>query len=160
MPGAVVTPRSAQYDATGVAFSAYGKRFRESAITLLKAPRNPIYFDPVPYFLLCQSLELHLKGFIWKVDRIPWGKLKEMYGHDIMALWRDAKQKRIHRIATPTKIRDDVIAFIGPYYKQRRFNYLDLDMAFRGYDLIESNRRVIPTLLKLTDVLGQKMSGW
>ena len=107
-------------------------------------------FDPVMYYLYCQSLELYLKSFIWFIDRSSSETIRDKYRHNIEKLWRDAKKRDIGKYIRITQLRDNVIALVGPYYKTRKFNYLDLDMVHRGYKDLRSEPRVIPTLRRLT----------
>jgi hypothetical protein len=53
-----------------------------------------------------------------------------------------------------TDLRDHVISLVGPYYRSRQLNYLDLDMIFNGYKNLKSEPRVIPVLKRLTQQLG------
>ena len=107
--------------------------------------------------MLCQSLELHLKSFIWLVDRIGRDRFRRKYGHDIEKLWRHAKAKGIRKYVGATKLRDSVIALLGPYYKRRQFTYLDLDMAFWGVKNQKRETRAVATLSRLTGQLAQTL---
>ena len=51
----------------------------------------------------------------------------------------------------------EVIALIGPIYDERRLNYLDLRMMFFDSDAIRKDRRIIPTLLRLTGAIDKKL---
>lgn len=63
MPDFVIHCETARLEMTGTAFMVYANRYRGAAIGLLSISASTRDFDPVPYFLLCQSLELHLKSF-------------------------------------------------------------------------------------------------
>ena len=104
---------------TGTAFMIYGQKYRAAAITLLDAPHSVTGFDPVPYFLLCQSLELHLKSFVWLEERVNKDTLEGRYGHNLGKLWSHAKEQRIDRYTAVTLLRDRVIKIISPYYKEK-----------------------------------------
>ena len=141
---------------TGAEFMIYAKRYFEAAEALRRLPSRTS-FDPIPYHLLCQSLELHLKSFIWLIDRLPRNNFKSQYGHDIVELWCDAKDRKIKKYCAPTARRDEVIKLVGPYYKNRQFAYLDLPMAFKGMRKLRENKLVIPTLYKLCKQLGKSL---
>ena len=64
---------------TGIEFMQYGDHYLNAAEYL--AAREPnAWFDPLPYQLLCQSLELHLKSFIWLADRLSRKTIKKRKG--------------------------------------------------------------------------------
>lgn len=114
-------------------------------------------FDPVPYQLLCQSLELHLKSFIWVKEKYGRNKIRNKYGHDINKLWRHCKERRISKYVNVTPLREKVISLVGPYYKDRKFCYLDLDMMYDGYPEINSEPKVLQSLRRLTLQLGKTL---
>lgn len=142
---------------TGISFLSYANRYREAALVLASTPKTNNRFDPAVYFLYCLSLELHLKSFIWLHDKISRKNIKDTYRHDINKLWRHCKERGINKYAKPTPLRDHVIELIGPYYKNRKLNYLDLDMVFRGYTALKAEPRIVPTLDRLTKKLGQTL---
>src|SRR5262245_22540295 len=131
MPTIVVEAKPVTVVMTGIEFMQYGNRYLDAAEYLVGKEAD-IWFDPLPYQLLCQSLELHLKSFIWMVDQHSRKKIKDKYGHDIEKLWGDAKERSISSYCKPTKARDQTIALVGPYYKARNFVYLDLSMSWEG----------------------------
>src|SRR5882672_2738525 len=105
MPGIVVEIKPATVVMTGIEFMQYGNHYLDAAECL--SARDPdAWFDPLPYQLLCQSLELHLKSFIWLNDRLSRKTIKNKYGHDIVKLWRHAKERGISRYCRPTEARD------------------------------------------------------
>jgi hypothetical protein len=144
---------------TGTAFMVYANRYHDAAIKCLSVKRDVPGFDPVPYYLLCQSLELYLKSYIWLVDRIGAKTIKHRYGHRLEALWADAKALGIGRYARATSQRDRVIRLIGPFYSGRQLSYLDLEMLFRGYPALAAEPAVIPVLKRLTAQLGRALHG-
>lgn len=150
MKGVVVQAGTAHIDMTGVAFMTYAQRYREAAIKVLINNNQEIGFDPALYQLLAQSLELHLKSYIWLVDKISWKKIKSNYGHNIQKLWSDSKDLGIDKFAKVTPLRDRVISLINKYYHKRRFCYLDMEMIFKGFKDLDSEPKAINTLLRLT----------
>jgi hypothetical protein len=135
---------------TGIEFMQYGDHYLNAAEYL--AAREPnAWFDPLPYQLLCQSLELHLKSFIWLADRLSRKTIKNKYGHDIEKLWRHAKERKLSRYCQATRARDETVRLLGPYYKDRRFAYLDLSMSWEGIPRIRAHpeaRRVMTRLCR------------
>ena len=101
---------------TGIEFMQYGNHYLQAAERL---PTNPdeTWFDPLPYQLLCQAFELHMKSFIWLKDQHSRKTIKNKYGHDIEKLWRQSKERGVYRYCKPTISRDETISLLGPYYK-------------------------------------------
>ena len=65
-----MTPAPSSYIALGMIFLTQGRIYRDAARRLNRMSRKLPRFDPVPYSLLCQSLELYLKGFIGVAEGI------------------------------------------------------------------------------------------
>jgi hypothetical protein len=130
--GVHIKPPTGRLNPTGTTLRSYADRYGEAALVVLRNSPPKKQFDPVPYYLLCLSLELQLKAFLWLKDGIGHKTMKKKYAHDIEKLWRRAKKRGIDKYARATKPRDDVIALVGPYYKKRQFNYVDMDMIFSG----------------------------
>ena len=157
MANFVIQVKPAHINMTGTVFMTYANRYSEAAVGWLSNSNQELGFDPVPYYLLCQSLELHLKSFIWLEDRIDTKTIKNRYGHNLEQLWEHAKARRIDRYARVTDLRNSVISLVAPYYQRRQFNYLDLDMIFDGYNKLKSEKKVIPTLKRLTNQFGKSL---
>lgn len=141
---------------TGIEFMQYGNRYLGAAEYLSKRTTDE-WFDPLSYQLLCQSLELHLKSYIWLSDRLSRNKIKNKYGHDIQKLWRHAKQRRISRYCQPTPPRDFAIDLLGPYYKDRRFAYLDLSMSWEGIPRLRAHPEALAVIARLCRRLKQSL---
>ena len=133
---------------TGIEFMQYANHYLDAA-EYLAVRKSAAWFDPLPYQLLCQSLELHLKSFIWLADRVSRKTMKNKYGHDIEKLWRHAKERKVSRYCQPTSSRDEAIRLLGPYYKDRRFAYLDLSMSWEGIPKIRANPEALAIMMRL-----------
>lgn len=153
----VIQAEPAHLDMAGTVFMVYANHYSKAAICLLDTYKHEIDFDPVPYYLLCQSLELHLKSFIWLKDRVGTKTIKNRYGHDLEKLWKHAKIRRVDRYARVTTLRNSIISLVAPHYRKRQFNYLDLDIIFDGYNNLKAEKKVIPTLKRLTNQLGKSL---
>jgi hypothetical protein len=140
----------------GIEFMQYGNHYLDAAEYLARSDINT-WFDPLPYQLLCQSLELHLKSFIWLKDRLSRKTVKNKYGHDIEKLWRHAKERGISRYCSPTPARDAAISLLGPYYKDRKFAYLDLSMSFEGIPKVRSQPEAKSTVTRLCRQLKKSL---
>ncbi len=149
MSGSVVIQAgSATVVMTGIEFMHYGSRYLEAADHLARL-KSPVWFDPLPYQLTCQSLELHLKAFIWLSDGLSRNTIKNKYGHDVEKLWRHAKARDLGRYCTPTVARDSAIELLGPYYKNRKFAYLDLSMSWKGIPASRAQPKALVVLSRL-----------
>ena len=135
----------------------YANRYREAALAVLPLARGSSKFDPVAYQLLCQSLELHLKSFVWLKEQIGRDAIRKEYWHDIEKLWGRSKTIGIESYVRVTGLRDSVIALVGPYYKNRQFTYLDLDMVFSGFKNLKREPRALVTLSRLTGQLAKTL---
>lgn len=148
---------TAKLDMTGTTLLSYAERYREAALVLLAESRQKQQFDPVPYYLLCLSLELQLKAFLWLRDGIGRKTMIDKYGHNIEKLWRRSKKRGVKMYARETPLRNHIISVVGPYYKGKQFNYVDVDMLFSGFDKIRAESEIIPTLDRLTKQLSKSL---
>ena len=82
MANFVIQAGPGHIDMAGTVFMIYANRYSDAAVGWLSNSKNDLGFDPVPYYLLCQSLELHLKSFIWLEDRVATKTIKNRYGHN------------------------------------------------------------------------------
>jgi len=156
MPNVVIKTLPWHIIATGLHFMQFANRYNDAAM-MLEASESDQAFDPVLYHLYCQSLELHLKSFIWLKCGTDSNTFKNHYRHDLALLWKDSKTHGISRFASVTKLRNDIIALVSPFYCKRRFSYLDVDMAFRGAVRLRSEKRITPTLRRLNIQLGRSL---
>ena len=150
MANIVLKPESLTIIITGVYFRKYAVRYQEAAVQALSSCVTKEPFDPIPYQLFCQSLELHLKSYIWIKEKYGRDKFRKKYGHDIVKLWRHSKDRGIQKYIKLTPLRERVINLVGPYYKARKFCYLDIDMVYDGYKDIKSEPKSLQTLKRLT----------
>lgn len=158
MAGIVVQVGTATLAVTGIQFMLYANRYLEAGESIINNSASDQWFDPLPYQLFCQSLELHLKSFIWLSDKHNQKKIKGKYGHDIVKLWRQSKSRGINKFCVPTDLRNKTIKLVGPYYKARKFTYLDLSMSWEGIPKLRANPKSIPTLLRLCRKLGKSLN--
>ena len=152
----VVQVPTVTIDMTGMSYMTYAGRYRAAAQGL-ESTAAADGFDPVPFQLYCVSIELLLKAFLWYSRSASKHLLKLTYRHDLVKLWHDAKKSGINRYARVTPLRDEIISLVGPYYKDRKFCYLDVVMVFRGYSSLKAQPRAIPTLRRLSLQLGRSL---
>ena len=152
----VIHVQPASLTMTGMNFLVYADRYSEAA-QHIESVNIQKRFDPVLCHLYCLGLELYLKSFIWLKDALDNNAIKERYGHNLNKLWIHSKVRGIDRYASVTELRDSVISVVSPYYKDRKFSYLDLDMIFRGFKNLRAEARTIPTLRRLDVQLGKSL---
>lgn len=150
MPNVTLEIPPATIIITGMNFMQYAVRYRDAAVQAAQQPKKQQGFDPVPYQLYCQSLELHLKSYIWLVDGIGRKTIRNKYGHDLLKLWQHSLDRGLGRYAAPTENRNNMISLVSPYYKNRKFCYLDIDMIFEGYRDLKKQPNLVVTISKLT----------
>jgi len=89
-------------------------------------------FSPVPYYLLCRSIELSLKAYLLlKGYKIKY--LKTKIGHNLKKLLKKAKELNIEEVITiPTEESDNIFK-ANLYYEKKGFEYFFVIDAFTGY---------------------------
>lgn len=152
----VVKAKAGNITVNGVGYRVYAIWYANAARRLIENP-SPGRFDPVPYQLYCQALELHLKSFIWLVDQLPIKKMTNKYGHELAKLWSNSKARGIGRYAKTTSLRDRVITSISPYYAERRLCYFDISMISGGYRSLREDRQIFPVLDRLCAQLAKSL---
>ena len=148
---------TAHFDTTGFSMMSYARHYRAAGLFCAKRSKTIEGFDPVPYQMLCQALELQLKGYIWFVDRLTRDQLRKKYGHRLELLWNDAKSKGLGKYAGYTPLRERVVKRVAPYYTKRQFNYLDIQMMFSGFKTITAEPKALSTLAHLTGRLDKAL---
>ena len=156
MPGIVVEIKPVIVVMNGIEFMQYGNYYLDAA-EYLSSKEPDGWFDPLPYQLLCQSLELHLKSFIWLVDGLGRKTMKNKYGHDIVKLWRHAKERGLSRYCKLTPARDEALALLGPFYKNRKFAYLDIEMSWEGIPTLRAHPQAKRVLMRLCKQLRKSL---
>ncbi|MDP3590065.1 MAG: hypothetical protein Q8R54_05935 [Methylobacter sp.] len=157
MSAIVVQIKPATVVMTGIEFMSYGNRYLDAVESLSNYSESEQWFDPLPYQLLCQSLELFLKSFIWLSDKHSRKTIKNKYGHNIVKLWNHSKSRGIKKYCVPTNLRNDTIELVGPYYKDRKFAYLDLNMSWEGIPKLSANPKSINILMRLCRQLSKSL---
>jgi len=157
MADVVIHAATARINVTGINFLNYAKHYSDCAKCLMSNSNVKMRVDPVPYQLLSQALELNLKAFIWVTEGIGRNTIRNRYGHDLMKLWLHSKSRGIDKYAKVTPLRERSIEVIGPYYKDRKLCYLDIEMMFGGFDKINSEPKLAQTLFRLNVQLNSSL---
>jgi hypothetical protein len=144
---------------TGVNFRNYAIRYHRAVEVYLDTEEEKLPFDPIPYQLVCQSIELHLKSFIWMKEKYGRNAIKDKYGHSIIKLWQDCKEKNLNEYIKYGCQENSAIERIGNEYKKRQFCYLDLDMTHDVFPILKSKPEIMETLIDLSKQLGEKLKG-
>lgn len=101
-------------------------------------------FSPVPYFLLCRSIELSLKAIHLK--SISRAQVKSKYSHNIMALYEALD----HGAKVLSTHEGEVLSRASKVYGGKGFEYFSPDLALEGY-------KSFPDLRVLEDVTRKLM---
>ena len=109
-------------------------RFAQEYLSIVKIPEKETPFSPVPYFLVCRSIELSLKAFL-RVKEIPMSNLKKkgIYGHDLETLLNGAKDLGIDNCVPIIENIEKEIRKANEYYKKKEFEYYEALRGFKGY---------------------------
>jgi hypothetical protein len=156
LPNVNIQVGLATVNMAGIQFMQYADNYYRAAqavgISVSKV------FDPVPYQLYCQALELRLKAFAWfKNTALTRNQIKNRYWHDLSKLWSDAKGSGLGQFIDLTAIRDAAVDLVAPYYKDRKFCYTDIVMQFRDADVLRRHADLLPTLAGLVEEMRIKL---
>ena len=116
---------------TPYGFAKYAKDF-------LDAPRTgpgSTGFSPVPYYLVCRSLELGLKAFIL-AKGAGLDELRKKLGHDLTKTLARADAVGLAEIVTMSSDDRSELARANEYYKGKGFEYFEVYRAGGGYPLL------------------------
>lgn len=109
-------------------------RFAQEYLSIVKIPEKDTPFSPVPYFLVCRSIELSLMAFL-RVKDISMSSLKkkEIYGHDLETLFNGAKDLGIDQCVPIAENIEKEIRKANEYYYKKEFEYYEALRGFKGY---------------------------
>lgn len=157
MANVVIQADSITVVITGVNFRKYAIRYHRAVQVYLDTEEEKLPFDPIPYQLVCQSIELHLKSFIWMKEKYGRNRFRDEYGHNIIKLWQDCKERNIDEYIEYGRQENSAIEQIGNEYKKRQFCYLDLDMTYDVFPILKSKPEILEALVHLSQQLGEKL---
>jgi len=90
-------------------------------------------FSPVPYYLICRSMELVLKAFLL-AKGLPKEKLKERnLGHDLEKALKKAISLGLDKVVSITPQHEEEIRKANNYYASKGFEYFEVTRAATGY---------------------------
>ena len=84
-------------------------------------------FSPVPFFLLCRTIELEIKSRFLKHQRQK--QVKAKFGHDLLQAYNALEPSEKILDQKETQILKDT----NDIYKRKRFEYFDPEDALLGY---------------------------
>jgi hypothetical protein len=83
-------------------------------------------YSPVPYFLICRSIELGLKSFaLTKGEKIDFLKSRKV-GHDLIVVLNIAKKHSLSYFLETTKDEEIELEKANKYYNDKGFEYFKL----------------------------------
>lgn len=133
-------------------------RYAQEFLRAEEAFQTTDNFSPVPYYLLCRSIELSLKAYLLlKGCKIEY--LKSKIGHNLKRLLNKAKELNIEEIITISTEESDNILKANVYYEKKGFEYFFVIDAVTGYkelpdiELLRSvstqfSREIVSTMFK------------
>jgi len=102
-------------------------------------------FSPVPYYLICRSLELALKAFLL-AKGVPQKRLKERnLGHDLEKVLKKAISMGLDKVLSITPQHEEELKKANNYYASKGFEYFKVIRAMTGY-------RDLPDISVLSDL--------
>ncbi len=122
------------------------RRWAKEYYECYRSFRRTSDFSPVPYFLLCRTIELQLKAIHLEGKRQK--DVKEKYGHDLIESYNDLP-------ATRQTLSDEEFSLIqkaGEVYKGKGFEYFNVSHAARGFSNFPE--------LDVLDAIAAKIIEW
>jgi hypothetical protein len=131
---------------TPLGFHTYATDFLMAAREL----KAPVHFSPVPYYLLCRSIELSLKSYLLGTG-VTKKTLKKKLGHDLEKILKRAKKERLSDLVQLTVVQEKCLEKANKYYASKGFEYFEAINALRGY-------RDRPALAELDSLAAELVS--
>lgn len=119
----IITAHSLNANISPFAFYRYAKHYYECK-QLFHCPDN---FSPVPYFLLCRSIELVLKAS--HLRSMTQNKVKKEFGHNIFKSYQALNP--IEQILNTNE--NTILEQASQIYKGKGFEYFEPEDALTGY---------------------------
>lgn len=123
--------KPAKINMSPIGFYMYGKHYLEASKRVRK-PKGK--YSPVPYYLVCQSIELFLKAWLSAHGVSIRTLRKKDWGHNLVRLLNESESRDLASIVKITESRVSNIRLATEYYdNSKKFNYADLGIALKGY---------------------------
>ena len=107
--------------------------------------QSPDSFSPVPYFLLCRTIELEIKSR--HLQNMNQEEVKEDFGHNLIGSYDSLNEE--HKILDGDE--RDVLSTANEIYKKKGFEYFTPEHALRGYSIYPD--------LDALDAIAKKLIG-
>jgi hypothetical protein len=120
-----------------VGFLKYSINFFEAENDLKKTEKK---HNPVPYFLLCKSIELSLKAYLLFLDFSKKQLKEESLGHNIYKLLEKVEEQE-ESIISLNKVQKENLIRAEIFYgnKTKSFEYFNIDFAAHGFEKITNS---------------------
>ena len=110
-------------------------------------------FSPVPYYLICRSIELALKAFLL-AKGLPKKRLKKSeLGHDLEKILKKAISIGLDKVVSITAQHKEEVKRANNYYAAKGFEYFEVIRAVTGY----RNLPDLPVLSDFASILVTKL---
>jgi len=130
--------------------------FHRYAVEFLRAAQGSKIndgFSPVPYYLICRSIELAMKAFLL-AKGVPKKRLKERnLGHDLEKVLEKAISMGLDEVVSISPQHKEELKKANNYYASKGFEYFEVIKAVMGY----RNLPDIPVLSDFATLLVTKL---
>jgi hypothetical protein len=126
--GVVIQVNTTHLFITPLGFHTYATDF----LTAVRELKAPPHFSPVPYYLLCRSIELSLKCYLLGTG-VTKKILKEKLGHDLEKILERARKEGLSDLVQLSAAQEKCIRNANKYYASKGFEYFELTNALQGY---------------------------
>lgn len=145
-----ISPPAAKIRITPTGFHMYAEQF----LAADQSSQQGKGFSPVPYYLVCRSIELTLKAFLL-AERAPIDEIKRKIGHNLVKALDKAKAKGLGNLVNVDANVEKEIENANHYYKNKEFEYFEFDRMVTGYPRLPDLETLRPFAAELVDKLRQ-----
>lgn len=129
-------------------------RYAQEFLRAEEAFQTTDNFSPVPYYLLCRSIELSLKAYLL-LKGYKKKYLKRRIGHNLKKLLMKVQELNIREIITISIEESDNILKANVYYEKKGFEYFFVIDAVTGYKELPDVELLRSLSTRLVDKLYQ-----
>jgi len=129
-------------------------RYAQEFLRAEEAFQTTDNFSPVPYYLLCRSIELSLKAYLL-LKGYKKKYLKRKIGHNLKKLLRKVQELNIREIIAISIEESDNILKANVYYEKKGFEYFFVIDAVTGYKELPDVELLRSLSTRLVDKLYQ-----
>lgn len=151
----MITAAPVKVNVSPLGFWMYATQFADAERRLPRQHRYPPKrgaFSPVPYYLLCRTIELLFKSYLltkgWKKQGL------RRLGHDLPKALKACNSSGLGNLVTLTNLEKTALNNTQEYYRDKALEYFEVDKAVRAYAGLPSLpalRRIVKKLTKAVE---------